>query len=97
MTFEEFQTSLDYPKPPENIPPQLSSLWYDAKGQWHEAHEIAQNIHSREGAWVHAYLHRKEGDRSNAGYWYRNAGKSFPDKSLEEEWKELVSTFLRSE
>jgi hypothetical protein len=60
-------------------------------------HNIAQEIDTAEGAWVHAYLHRKEGDESNARYWYSRAGKGFPKISLKEEWKELVVRLLTSE
>ena len=72
-------------------------MWYDAKGNWDEAHDLAQEIESKSGSWVHAYLHNKEGDRSNAAYWYRKAGKPFPDKSLEEEWEEIVTFLLEHE
>lgn len=67
MTIEEFKSTLNNSHPPEALPPLLEALWYDAKGNWHRAHEIAQEIAGKEGAWVHAYLHRKEGDLSNAG------------------------------
>jgi hypothetical protein len=68
----------------------VEALWHDARGDWEQAHEIAQSIDDSEGAWVHAYLHRKEGDLSNAGYWYSRAGRKKPDASLDEEWKEIA-------
>ena len=91
MTADQFTTSLTQPQPPAGIHPVLAALWYDANGQWEQAHESAQ---SREGDQpydrLHAYLHRKEGDRFNAGYWYRRAGESFFAGSLDEEWAALV-------
>jgi hypothetical protein len=93
MTLESFKESLN-----TSIEPKTSSyilsLWYDAKGNWHKAHEIIQDLETREAAWIHAYLHRKEGDRSNASYWYHCADKKMPSYSLEQEWEELVKAFL---
>ena len=72
----------------------LAGLWWDAKGDWDKAHESAQQDEGPAGSWVHAYLHRKEGDHSNAGYWYRRAGKSPPRGTLEQEWEEMVEGLL---
>jgi hypothetical protein len=94
MTYDEFSTSLTSATPPEKLSPYLQALWYDGKNNWDKAHEIAQDINDKDGAWLHAYLHRKEGDTGNAGYWYRRAGKSMPAYSLEQEWKEMVKSFL---
>ena len=94
MTPEGFKSSLKNNKPPENINQLLKSLWYDAKGDWNKAHETAQEITSKDGALIHAYLHRKEGDLSNASYWYSRAGKKLPSNSLEEEWEELLVEFI---
>lgn len=95
MNFDQFRTTLTQAQPPAGVHPVLQALWYDATGNWEQAHEIAQ---SREGDKpfdrLHAYLHRKEGDRFNANYWYRRAGASFFDGSLEEEWKQLVEQAL---
>ena len=66
-------------------------MWWDAKGDWHRAHEIAQDIESETGSLVHAYLHRKEGDAGNAGYWYRRAGRPVCSGSLEQEWEAIVA------
>ena len=83
--------------PPEELSMCLQALWWENKGDWERAHEIAQDAGSREGDWVHAYLHRVEGDLGNAGYWYRRAGKPAKGKeSLREEWEELVSFFFAS-
>ena len=94
MKFEEFQKSLGASSPPANLSGYLQSLWYDAKGDWNRSHEIIQDIADERAAWIHAYLHRKEGDIGNADYWYRRAGKSRPDKTLEEEWENIVEALL---
>lgn len=94
MQLEEFEKSLNEDKPPKEISAVLKSLWYDGKGNWYEAHEIAQDIPGANGAWIHAYLHRKEGDIWNADYWYRRAGVSRPNMLLSEEWLSLVKHFL---
>lgn len=89
-----FRTSLGASAPPEKAGPLLTALWHDAKGDWQRAHEIVQEEEGAEAAWVHAYLHRKEGDLSNAGYWYRRAGRPVSKASLEDEWETIVSAFL---
>ena len=94
MKFEEFQNSLRDSSPPGNLSGHLQSLWYDAKGDWNRSHEVIQNMEDKTAAWVHAYLHRKEGDIGNADYWYRRAGKGRPTLSLEEEWEELVKSLV---
>lgn len=94
MTFEEFNNSLKDKHPPEGIGKNLKALWEDAKGNWHEAHNIVQDTSGVEGDWIHAYLHRKEGDLSNASYWYRRAGKSTHTGTLREEWEQLVRALL---
>jgi hypothetical protein len=93
MRYEDFERSLDRLIPPEGSD-YLQSLWYDAKGNWSKAHEIIQNIDDKKAAWIHAYLHRKEGDTGNADYWYRKAGQKRPDISLAEEWANIVKSFL---
>jgi hypothetical protein len=72
----------------------LLALWWDAKGDWARAHEIAQDVGGADGAWVHAYLHRREGDLSNAGYWYRQAGKRVATGDLRVEWEAMVQELL---
>lgn len=76
----------------------LQALWADGQGDWSRAHDLCQEAESREGDWVHAYLHRKEGDLSNAGYWYARARRSPPaaSVSLDKEWNDLVSALLAS-
>jgi len=94
MTFEEFQQTLTAAAPPSHFSPYLTSLWYDAKGDWQNAHETIQDVETELAAWVHAYLHRKEGDIGNADYWYRRARKSRPVQSLKDEWEHLVKHVL---
>jgi hypothetical protein len=97
MTFEEFKDSLKKEKhPPDQLPPLLQALWHEAKGNWKRAHEIAQDVDNADGAWVHAYLHRKEGDLGNARYWYRRAGKVEFHGTLESEWEQVVKALLPS-
>ncbi|HMG68110.1 MAG TPA: hypothetical protein VK588_10500 [Chitinophagaceae bacterium] len=94
MKFEEFNHSVPGPTPPPGISDYLRSLWYDAKGDWNNAHEIIQDREDKTAAWIHAFLHRKEGDIANADYWYTKAGKTRPGTALEEEWKEIVKSLL---
>ncbi len=93
-TLDEFKTSLNSNQPDPDISIQLKSLWYDGKSDWHKAHALIDHLDDRESAWVHAYLHRKEGDIWNADYWYRKAQKKRPDVSLDDEWEALVAEFL---
>jgi hypothetical protein len=72
------------------LPPLLAALWWDARGDWTRAHECAQSVEDADGAWVHAYLHRKEGDLGNADYWYRRAGRRRPTMTLDAEWAEIA-------
>lgn len=94
MTIDDFIDSLSSHNPPERLNSLLLALWYDALGDWEKSHNIAQDIDTKDGALIHAYLHRKEGDIWNADYWYSRAGKKRPDVGLEDEWKILVSEFL---
>jgi hypothetical protein len=94
MTYEEFIRSLSSDQPPQQVSDVLKALWYDGKNDWEASHNVAQEIEGKNGSWVHAYLHRKEGDLSNAQYWYSRAGKSRPDVSLKEEWESLVRHFI---
>ncbi len=95
MTLEEFKESIKHKKGPnQSLSLPLQALWHDAKGDWDFAHTICQNAHNSDGDWVHAYLHRKEGDLSNANYWYGRAGKPEFNGSLEEEWEAMLTTFL---
>lgn len=94
MDFEAFRDSLTRQSPPDELTLALTGLWWDAKGDWTKAHESAQQDEGPAGSWVHAYLHRKEGDASNADYWYRSAGKSPSKLSLDEERNEITKSLL---
>jgi hypothetical protein len=86
-----FKASLAHAAPPADLTAPLEGLWWAAKGDWEKAHRKVQDDESREAAWVHAYLHRVEGDLPNAGYWYRTAGKPVAQGGLEEEWAAIVT------
>ena len=95
MTFDAFTASVTKGgDPPAGLRPAVTALWLDAAGRWDDAHRAVQDGESPADAWVHAYLHRKEGDVANAGYWYRRAGHPLPTVSLEEEWTIIASTLL---
>ena len=94
MTFDEFRDTLAASSPPAALSLPLVALWHDARGDWDAAHTVAQDVNDEAGAWVHAYLHRKEGDAGNAAYWYRRAGKPVATGRLEDEWAAIVSAFL---
>ena len=83
--------SLSNAAPARELAPPLAALWWAAKGEWDAAHKIVQDESDANSAWVHAYLHRVEGDLSNAGYWYRQAGQPVAKDSLEAEWARIVA------
>jgi hypothetical protein len=84
--------SLAEPKPPAGLNRSAEAMWWAKRGNWDQAHRVAQDDPSREGSWVHAYLHRVEGDEGNASYWYSRAGETRPSCSLDEEWEQIVGT-----
>lgn len=90
MTLEEFR-NLAQPQTDWSI--ELHALWLDGKGLWEKAHDLIDQLPGKSAARVHAYLHRKEGDQWNADYWYRRAGESKPNLTLDQEWEELVRRF----
>ena len=94
MDFESYKTSLALETPPVALSGALAALWREAKGDWHAAHQLVQAEDGRDAAWVHAYLHRKEGDQSNAAYWYRRAGRPVCETSLEAEWAAISAALL---
>jgi hypothetical protein len=94
VTVDELVATIRDGKPPSGLPPLVHALWLDAHGDWDGAHQIAQDDDGREAAWVHAYLHRKEGDRDNAAYWYRRAAQPVADGPLEDEWRHIATAFL---
>ncbi len=95
MTFQQFVASIsDTPTPPVDVSPLLASLWHDRKGDWDRAHRIAQDIEGEDAAWVHAYLHRREGDLGNAAYWYRRANRPVCAQDLASEWETIAKSLL---
>ena len=96
MTIEEFRATLADAAPPSQVGAALKALWHDARGNWDEAHRLAQDVDDASGAWVHAYLHRKEGDEGNAAYWYRRASQPVSRQSLDQEWTQIVGALLNA-
>jgi hypothetical protein len=94
MSKSLFHESLTHPEPPAHFSVLLKSLWHDKKEDWKKAHDLVDSLPGAEAAWVHAYLHRKEGDSWNADYWYARAKKIRPSYTLEDEWEELVNHFI---
>ena len=94
MDLQTFKASLDTAAPPPDISTALQALWYDAKSDWDKDHELAQQEPHPIGAWVHAYLHRVEGDERNAGYWYNRAQKPHRNAALPEEWDQIATALL---
>src|SRR5207245_10397652 len=73
MNLSEFKRSLAKAKPPAGLAPALAALWWAGRDQWDKAHNIVMDESGKDCAWVHAYLHRDEGDLGDARYWYRQA------------------------
>jgi hypothetical protein len=96
MNLEQFGKSLAQDEPPGDLSSALAGLWWDAKGNWKQAHEFAQQDEGPAGSWVHAYLHRKEGDSSNAAYWYRRAARPPSQIPLDQEWLQIAESLLNA-
>ena len=94
MDLAEFKRAAEKPKPPAWLAPPLAALWWAAKGDWDKAHRIVMGESGRDAAWVHAYLHRVEGDRNNAGYWYRQARRPAASGTHEAEWDAIAAALL---
>jgi hypothetical protein len=94
MTPSAFKHSLDKTRPPAGLSPALAALWWAGKDDWTKAHEIAMGGEGADCAWVHAYLHRVEGDLDNARYWYRQAGRRPAAGALPAEWGEIAAALL---
>jgi hypothetical protein len=94
MQFETFQQSIKNAVPPANLSVYLVAMWYDAHGDWDTAHHMIGDLEDSTACWVHAYLHRKEGDVGNANYWYSKANKKMPAVNLQQEWEIIVQTLL---
>jgi hypothetical protein len=95
MRLDEFTQLMEQERCPESLPQALQALWYDKKGDWDKAHQIVQNASDTHSAWVHAYLHRKEGDKSNACYWYRRTGRPEFKEDLNQEWQQIAEDVLK--
>ena len=94
MSPADFKASLSGAAPAPDLAAPLAALWWAGKGNWDQAHKIVQDEDDATSAWIHAYLHRVEGDLGNAGYWYRQAGKPVATGALETEWQRMVSALL---
>lgn len=94
MTLEEFQQAVDSRTKPPGLSHPLMALWYAAQDNWDQAHDFAQRNNDAESAWVHAYLHRREGDLVNANYWYTRASRTAPEQPIEEEWQTIAQSLL---
>ena len=94
MTLDEFRGTLRTAAPPAGLSRPLEALWRIANDEWDAAHRLVQAGAGAEGAWVHAHLHRIEGDRPNAAYWYRRAGKPLSEAPLDEEWADIAGALL---
>jgi len=95
MDLAMFKQSLKQATPPDGLTPALQALWWDAKGDWDTAHGCIDDEPGKDAARVHAYLHRKEGDQGNAGYWYSTAGAAPFKGTLDAEWAELAAARLK--
>ena len=94
-TLDAFRGSLSGDAPPGHLGPALHALWWLAKGHWDQAHKVCQGHEDQDDVnWVHAHLHRHEGDLRNAGGWYNRAGREMHAGSLQEEWDLLAAEFL---
>jgi hypothetical protein len=94
VDLKDFEESLRVGTPPAGISRALEALWHERLGDWDRAHQIAQDIQADDGAWVHAYLHRREGDQTNASYWYRQARRPVERGDLDAEWRAIVEALL---
>jgi hypothetical protein len=94
MTLGELKHSVMKAEPPAGLAPAVAALWWDAKGDWERAHALIMDEDGKDCAWVHAYLHRREGDLDNAGYWYAKAGKAVPAVPLQDEWDSIAAALL---
>ena len=97
MTLAEFQHSLAAKTTPRDLAPPLVALWWAQRGDWDKAHKIVMDQDGRDAAWVHAYLHRIEGDSGNAAYWYRQAGRPVATAALDREWQAIATALLAAE
>src|ERR1700691_6071353 len=96
MNAGQFKASLADPAPAADLPAPLVALWWDMKGDWTQAHSLVDELETKDGMAVHAYLHRKEGQLANSDYWYQRAGREFYRPVLSDEWQTLATVLLSS-
>jgi len=96
MTLAEFKRSLAQSKPPNKLSPALMALWWAGKDDWNKAHDLVMDESGADCAWIHAYLHRVEGDLDNARYWYRQARRNVAKGGLAQEWTAIAAILLAS-
>ena len=96
LDVSQLEASLSESRAPAGLPPLVEALWHERRGDWTRAHEITQDLSGADAAWVHAYLHRREGDLANAAYWYRHASRPVVRGSLDEEWRAIVAALLKT-
>lgn len=96
MDAASFRASLTSPQPPAELDQLLLALWYAWNGRWHESHDVVNDCSGTDGAWLHAHLHREEGDLGNADYWYRKAGRPRPDQPLEDEREAMLAAWANN-
>jgi hypothetical protein len=96
MNLEEFKASVAQQVPPSGLSVPLAALWWDNKGDWAQAHSLVDELETKDGMAVHAYLHRKEGQAANADYWYQRAGREHYKPDLTQEWETLAAALLTS-
>ncbi|MBT6273825.1 MAG: hypothetical protein HOI95_06805 [Chromatiales bacterium] len=97
MTLDDFERSLEGQAPPTDATAPLTALWLERKGDWSAAHTVVQDDESVESAWVHAYLHRVEGDLGNAKYWYGRAQRTPSDQAVADEWRSIAAALMKSD
>ena len=97
MTLGEFKRTLSTSKPPNGLAPALAALWWAGKDKWDNAHAIVMDEGGKDCAWVHAYLHRVEGDLDNARYWYRQAQRPVPTRPVAAEWDAIAQALLEGQ
>lgn len=96
VTLAGFKRTLSKRAPPARLSLPLAAMWWAAKGKWDKAHDLVMNDEGAEAAWVHAYLHRVEGDLGNARYWYRQASRTPQAVPLAAEWDDITATLLET-
>ncbi len=97
MTFAEFRDCLANARPPQGLAPALAALWWAGKDEWDKAHRIVMDDSGKDCAWVHAYLHRKEGDLDNARYWYTRARRPTASGPFAKEWNAIAKALLETQ